>query len=148
MSLETKFNRLPLHIAAKANDSTALAALLVDPAVHALINERTTHGHTALFLAAQMGHANVVQALHRQAQADLNLPDNGGLAPLHIAARNGHLPVLHTLLSLGADPSQLDNIQWTPLHWALKNGHDDCTALLKTTVSPDIQAQAFKMWKK
>ena len=142
----TKFNRLPLHHAAKANDTTALHQLLQDPAVLSLINARTDHGHTAVFLAAQMGHADTVNALFHTAHADLNLSDTGGLAPLHIAARNGHLAVLTLLLSLDANPNQLDHIQWSPLHWACKNNHDDCIALLTEHSSIEVQGTAFKTW--
>jgi ankyrin repeat protein len=142
-----KFNRLPLHVAVKANDVATTERLLKDADALALVNEKTDHGHTAIFIACQMGFVSLAVLLHNAA-ADLNLADNGGLSPMHIAARNGHLRILQFLVSNGGNPNQLDTINWSPLHWSLKNEHDDCCQYLTSVVTEQVKQSAFKEFKK
>lgn len=44
-----------------------------------------------------------------QADADLNARDGNGRTPLHVAAFQGHGEVVRALITVGADPSLLDN---------------------------------------
>ena len=46
-----------------------------------------TDGHTPLHLAAAHSHASVVDVLCKTFASTINLKDNGGLAPLHLASR-------------------------------------------------------------
>jgi ankyrin repeat protein len=50
-------------------------------------------GSTALYVAAQQGHVDVVRALIK-AGADVNRTKEGAVAPLHIAAQEGESPRL------------------------------------------------------
>jgi len=54
----------------------------------------------------------------------------GGLAPIHFAARQGHLESVKTLLDAGADINQLSGDQSSPLLIALINGHFDVAQFL------------------
>jgi ankyrin repeat protein len=54
----------------------------------------------------------------------------GGLAPIHFAARQGHIESVKTLLDAGADINQLSGDQSSPLLIAVINGHFDVAQLL------------------
>jgi ankyrin repeat protein len=54
----------------------------------------------------------------------------GGLAPIHFAARQGHLESVTTLLDAGADINQLSADQSSPLLIAVINGHFDVAQVL------------------
>jgi ankyrin repeat protein len=54
----------------------------------------------------------------------------GGLAPIHFAARQGHLESVKTLLASGADINQLTGDHSSPLLIAVINGHFDVAEFL------------------
>jgi ankyrin repeat protein len=70
--------------------------------LEALVNERDAEGRTALHVAAQRGHVEVVTALV-QMGADKEAANAVGARPLHWAAMSGQLEVVRLLLQLGAD---------------------------------------------
>jgi len=57
-----------------------------------------------------------VPALLASAGVDVNLLNNNGEAPLHIAVRNGLVGVIATLLQAGANPDIRNSAGETPLH--------------------------------
>lgn len=57
-----------------------------------------------------------VPALLASAGVDVNLPNHNGEAPLHLAAKNGLVGVIATLLQSGANPNQKNAAGETPLH--------------------------------
>lgn len=64
--------------------------------------------------------------------ACVTVTDDGGLTPLHIAARNGYLEVAKLLIDHGADVNATDNQKQTPLHAAAEDGQEEmCELLLK-----------------
>ncbi|KAJ1463009.1 ankyrin repeat-containing domain protein, partial [Pelagophyceae sp. CCMP2097] len=64
------------------------------------------------------------------AGGDAQLPDAGGLTPLHIASRNGRAKVVEALLRHGVDADARDTIGWTALHWACHRGEAGVAAML------------------
>lgn len=58
--------------------------------------------HTALQLAAERGHSNIISLLASCPSADLEAVDSRGLTPLFIAWRKGHLKCVEVLLAHGA----------------------------------------------
>ena len=66
------------------------------------LNIQTTMGSSALYIAAQVGNDNVVLAMLEEdsgaTSLDVNLPKKGGVTPLMIAAKKGHLRVVTLLL--------------------------------------------------
>ena len=61
---------------------------------------------TALHLAAQGGHAEVVQLLLGAGSA-VDAQTSAGATVLHIAAQEGYIEVVQLLLDAGADPADL-----------------------------------------
>ncbi|OQR89450.1 ankyrin repeat domain-containing protein 50-like [Thraustotheca clavata] len=110
------------------------------------VNQVEDEGRTALRLAAQNGHCNVISLLV-SVNARVNTSDNSGYAPLHVAARNGHANAVSLLLSAKAKVNKavktplididdedmkdvLQNFGATPLHLAARNGHSKVVELL------------------
>ncbi len=61
---------------------------------------------TPLHVASRQGDIQLAEAVLRSAGAQrlLNAPEHEGLTPLHLAAANGHAPVVAKLVEYGASP--------------------------------------------
>lgn len=83
--------------------------------------ERT--GHSALHYAAADDHTHMIGVLAAY-KADLNLPDNFGWTPLHMATGRGKVAAVKALVEHGADLSRRDQQDDRPLELArLRAGH-------------------------
>ncbi|MGH0167209.1 UNVERIFIED_CONTAM: hypothetical protein FKN15_060312 [Acipenser sinensis] len=59
-----------------------------------VVNAQTKNGATALYLACQEGHMEVVQYLVKDCGAESQIRANDGMTPLHAAAQMGHNTVI------------------------------------------------------
>ncbi len=84
---------------------------------------------TLLMIAAENGHASVVEVLLK-AEANVNAVDSKGFTPLHVAAENGHASVVEVLLKAKANVNAVGSEGWTPLHVAAENGHASVVEVL------------------
>jgi ankyrin repeat protein len=85
--------------------------------------QKDAQENTALHLAAQRGHTEIVNLLTNSGQRDLQKKNKDKNTPLHLAAANGHTDTLLALLKKGA-PINASNIDKnTALHLAAQNGH-------------------------
>ena len=75
--------------------------------------------------------------------ADVNAPDDKGLAPLHYAAVCQHVEMVKWLLSHGADVNKKNKWDWTPLHYAL--GSDQETDKLCPKPNPEKTMAVVKL---
>jgi ankyrin repeat protein len=131
-----KFDRTPLHVAAKRGSVSICKALL--DAVHpdqlsSHLSLSTSHGFSVLYCAVLSGSTDLVQFLassSSQYPIDLEAGDLGGLRPLHIAAEKGYPGIVQTLVLAGCDPAATDSIGRTALDWARAKGHEECVSLL------------------
>ncbi len=116
--------RTALALAAQAGHLPAVEALLAAGANPTLLDGETPRnglkkffhfagleglhgeplGRTALFWAAQAGHAAIVAALLQAGSAPHSL-DFLGLTPLALAAKQGHLQVVKDLVGAGGNPN-------------------------------------------
>ena len=78
------------------------------------MNLLDNHGWTALTIASQFGHVEVVRLL-LEAGADMNLVDNHGWTALTIASSNCQVGVVRLLLEAGADFNLANNRGFTAL---------------------------------
>ena len=99
--------------------------------------------HVAIIRAATVDEdevAEVVQALLDDPQAGINVADENGFAPLHLAAIGGHAVIAEMLLRAGADASGLTRGAETPLHLAVSAGRFRMTSLLLNAEGVDVNA--------
>lgn len=89
------------------------------------------NGFTPLMLAADKGHAHVVRILLNRG-ADWVAVNEDGAAALHIATRDGNLPVTKVLVEAGANVEAVMStaLGSMPLHLAADGGHSEVTRLL------------------
>jgi ankyrin repeat protein len=62
--------------------------------------------------------------------ANIDVKNEYGFTPLHIASGNGHTECVKTLLIRGAKVNEKSNLGWAPLHKASCYGHYDCITML------------------
>ena len=130
------YNTTPLLCAAYNGDLKMVQVLLE---YKADMNARDEYGENALHNASNgpgpntgPSMSNVVRLLLKHG-ADVNArtdKDKGHSTPLHIAAENGRLEVVHVLLQHGANVGAKDGSGRTALQIASDTGHDEIVKLL------------------
>jgi ankyrin repeat protein len=98
------------------------------------INAKDKTHRTALHWAAASGKVDMVRLLasgdEGRLRARLDVTNNRGRTPLHLATDNNHIEIVRILLDSGADPSLANDGGWTALHIAADKGHEDIVDLL------------------
>ena len=107
-----------LHYAARRGHAEAVSLLL---GASAAVDAQEAGGWTPLMLAAKRGHVAAVEAL-LTSSASLELRTGAGLTALSLACVESHTEVALAVLRAGADPSSMDDDEWTPVHTAAKKG--------------------------
>ncbi|MES2786489.1 MAG: ankyrin repeat domain-containing protein [Pseudomonadota bacterium] len=97
-------------------------------------------GATALLLAAQGGHCDVIPRLFAHDRAQLEVGRADGSTPLTCAAANGHLEAVELLLALGANPNAGDKDAATPLMAAIITGNLQVAQLLLANATVNVHA--------
>ncbi|XP_049791659.1 ankyrin repeat and death domain-containing protein 1A-like isoform X4 [Schistocerca nitens] len=106
-----------LLMCAARNNRVDVLELLLETLEDVRLDATDAEQQTALFHAAQGGHAAVVQRL-AAAGARADVRDKQGKTPLHMACERGHLDVVELLVRLGVDTNAQDEDGNTPLHVA------------------------------
>jgi ankyrin repeat protein len=90
------------------------------------MEQERSNNLTALHFAARTGSPEIVDLLFREPEIKINVQDDEGCTPLHIAAQAGHVNVVERFL--GQDPCVIDltsqnSNSFTPLDLAIDKGH-------------------------
>lgn len=98
---------------------------------------------TALFLAANEGHTQIVEFLLQYEDTNVDVRDCNADTPLTIAAYKNHTNIVRLLLNAGANVNASDKNGLTALHCAAQNG---CADILELLISKkaNINAQGGK----
>ncbi|KAM9468333.1 diacylglycerol kinase iota isoform 2-T2 [Clarias gariepinus] len=98
---------------------------------------RDTGGHSALHLASQNGHADIVSfILQHVSKLILDLTDKEtGDTALHKAAYHGHYEVCRLLMEAGASPNKMNFVGKTPKDCAQEAGDSDLVSYLRSKES-------------
>lgn len=67
--------------------------------------------------------------------ANPNVRENRGFTPLHAAAENGDVEMIHALIFAGADLHAKSDDGRLPLDLAQTNGHKDAVKVLKAEIT-------------
>lgn len=126
---DTESGFTPLHLAAQYNHPAVVRRLL---ASGANVNARNQWSQTPLWQTAwQDWHGNTEVAHILVAQgAQLDIADEKGHTPLHMAARAGNTPMAKYLIAQGADVEHTNNKGRTPLYQAVIGNHLAAASLL------------------
>jgi ankyrin repeat protein len=106
------------------------------------MEQETSSNLTALHFAARTGSPELVDLLFRQPGIKINVQDDEGCTPLHIAAQAGRLNVVERFLE--QDPRRIDltsqnSNSFTPLDLAIDKGHAAVVrVLLQFTSESDL----------
>lgn len=124
-------------------DIKALQQLL---AAGANPNERDLDGQAPLTIAADNGHADMIDVLLR-ASADANIVNKNGDTALKIAAKRACYECVETLLRSGANPNIAGEDGRTALVAAIyKERSDIVRVLLKYGANPNLRVRATKLY--
>ncbi|UCE20783.1 MAG: ankyrin repeat domain-containing protein [Candidatus Aminicenantes bacterium] len=126
----------PLHDAAYWGKKNMVQLLVAHGADVFVIDQQ---GKAPLDLAVEKGHKEIIpllKPLHRAVESEdsnqvndivrkfpksLNIKDERGWYPLHLAVQTGHLEIIKFLVDQGADINTRGPWGITPLRWALEN---------------------------
>ena len=109
----------PLHAAAFRGHVEAMK-ILIDKGAHKAI--LANNGANALYFAASGGKVAAITSLIKDHGFNPNCASSDKSTPLHIAACNGHVESIKTLIEHGASKEALDKKGANALHWAAKGG--------------------------
>jgi len=136
--IQDSYNSTPLMIASSLRNSEKITIELLKYTKD--INLKNNNGCTALILAAQNGHTNVVQLL-LQEHINVNIQNNDGCDALIFAAQNGYTDVVRLLLDKDVNVNMQSNNRNTALILAANNGHADIVrSLINKNADIDMRA--------
>jgi ankyrin len=99
--------------------------------------ENTT---TLMHTAATYDRVTIMRKLLKLQRDAINVADQTGKTPLHLAAQNGHVGVVNLLLNAGSNVHTKDRTGMTPLHFAAAEGNEKIVKIL-LQVGADPNAQ-------
>ncbi|KAG7607864.1 Ankyrin repeat-containing domain superfamily [Arabidopsis suecica] len=125
----------PLHTAVREGKTDLLLEMIGEHdgvELKELLAEQNQSGETALYVAAEYGHTDMVKILMKLSDSVLaGTKAKNGFDAFHIAAKNGNLQVLDVLIQANPELSfTFDSSKTTALHTAASQGHGEIVCFL------------------
>jgi hypothetical protein len=114
---------MSVHEAARLGDRELVKKLLKKDGRKNCVNLEDAYGQTALHIAAEEGHAELVAFLVDKYGAKVNAKDQAGWTPLFCACKWGRVRVADLLLHRGADAGMRSNDNATALHYYVRHDY-------------------------
>ena len=118
----------PLMCAIAAGRKENVEILL---AHNANLSAKDDSANGVLHLASTVGNSEILKTLIQKSPLDTNRLNSQGQSPLLLAAANGHLSPVTTLLEAGSDPSTKDENDQRIIHHVALSGQSSMLNLLK-----------------
>ncbi|KAI2494587.1 serine/threonine kinase [Fragilaria crotonensis] len=101
-------------------------------------------GRSALYVASQEGHLEVVRLLLQKKKVDVNLQRDSGATALYVAIQNGHVEVVRALLQNNKVDMNLQSTGgFTALYVASEKGYLEIVRLLLQNKKVDVNLQCY-----
>jgi len=98
-----------------------------------IVDGENSIDYPLLHYAVDDGQEDMVRILAEKGKAPLNIPDQSGWYPLHLASGHGYVEIVKLLVNKGADINVKDKDGNTPLAWARKMEAREVEAFLSMT---------------
>ncbi|CAH8379731.1 unnamed protein product [Eruca vesicaria subsp. sativa] len=134
--ITTRRDDTPLHTAVREGKTEILLEMIGEhddgAELKELLAEQNQSGETALYVAAEFGHTDMVKILMKHSDSALaGTKAKNGFDAFHIAAKNGNLKVLDVLMEANPELSfTFDSSKTTALHTAASQGHGEIVCFL------------------
>eukprot|EP00088_Acartia_fossae_P009819 TRINITY_DN14814_c0_g1_i2.p1 TRINITY_DN14814_c0_g1~~TRINITY_DN14814_c0_g1_i2.p1 ORF type:complete len:920 (-),score=212.60 TRINITY_DN14814_c0_g1_i2:82-2841(-) len=131
----------PLHLSIKLTIIN-MSRLLLESGANP--NVKNLEGNSAVHLALMQANSNILSQLVNISRINphLNIANNEGLYPFHLAIKTGKLEIVIIMKEQGCDFNIRDRMRGsTPLHLSLELGHVHITRylVLKAMVDPTVE---------
>ncbi|NWI08064.1 ANR55 protein, partial [Crypturellus soui] len=130
LTLLDKDFKTALHWAVQSGNRILCSIILDHYQGPSIINYDDENGKTCMHIAAAAGYSDIISALAKVPECNLQALDVDDRTPLHWAAAAGKADCVQTLLELGIESSPRDINENTPLTYAVYCGHTACIKLL------------------
>lgn len=134
----------PIFTAAQNGHNLAIRCLSelqpVGPEKPWRVSAVDSRGFTALHAAAMGAHNDTCEMLVKDYGLDPNAATIYGMTPLLIAARNGSIGTIQTLVELGANADAEDKTGFTGLHFTAQQGMYECAKLFASEYGVNVNA--------
>ncbi|XP_074494302.1 uncharacterized protein ankdd1b [Sebastes fasciatus] len=131
-----------MHCAA-INNHTDIVDYIVNDLQMRELDKDDQSGHRPFALAAEHGCVEMMDMLIMPYNMGTMKPNKSGDTPLHLAARNGHLDAIQSLLQSFDTRDEVNMDGETALYQAADNGEEECVlTLLEAGCDPNILTTA------
>ena len=144
--------RTPLYLSAQEGHLEIVEYLLDSPSYNKprveLVDMADSNGNTALHAACSQGHPDIVSTIagaYKSINIDIYSINEKRESPLHLAAANGHVNTVVSLLSATTGTTNhekllgaVDGDGCSPLHLACQNGHYRMTLYLSEVYPANV----------
>ena len=93
---------------------------------HGTISVVDQSGEHILHIAGNCSNSKVIELLSSYWPSHVNMANEDGITPLHVASMYGQLSAIQALIENGADPFAVDSEGMAPLDYCVKEGHVSC----------------------